>query len=388
MYDINRVAPLLNVFINNMDLLKRTYQIYCLDDFNSKINKDSDEWFNINMNIEGYASKINLITSGFKSLPIIDNAIDVIVMPTGNFSNYLYQANNKDEVEKKLIYQSFVNEMHRILRPGGRFISTRGVILSDEWNEAFDNSSFERYTDSTQDYFFVSFIPSQIDIYRKGYGKFIPPSLDNNLNTTTNPLVSINEPKRNSFTNLHISSSSNLYNDCYSIFQFGIHQSIKQLEIIDQVRTPFENELHTVESETISRTKKLANVLVLSIFSSWIFVVLVVWINLNYLDFPANLGYDLMLSANCVQNLSTIPILMFYEYDKIMNAAVIYSDAIKNSETGRNDSVISAYEYQGIKNAIEEKLAVKRVWRAYFNAWFEIGIYQVNLKFNNYYLLF
>ena len=148
-----------------MESIKKKYEIYCLDDFNSKFNKESDEWFSVNMNIEGYASLINLITSGFKSFPIVDNSMDIIVMPTGNFSQYLYQANNKEEAEKKIIYQSFVNEIHRILRPGGRFISTRSIILADEWNEAFDNSLLERETSTNKENFFISFVPSQLDIY-------------------------------------------------------------------------------------------------------------------------------------------------------------------------------------------------------------------------------
>jgi hypothetical protein len=370
-----------------MESIKKKYEIYCLDDFNSKFNKESDEWFSVNMNIEGYASLINLITSGFKSFPIVDNSMDIIVMPTGNFSQYLYQANNKEEAEKKIIYQSFVNEIHRILRPGGKFISTRSIILADEWNEAFDNSLLERETSTNKENFFISFVPSQLDIYRKNYDDFIPPSLDNESNLSKNSKTSEtfnpinNETKRNS-TNISFLSSSNLGNDS-SVFIFGTHKSTKKLEIFQQIRTPFDNELHRVEKETISRTQKLANFLILTIFCAWIFGVLVVWINLNYLEFPIKLGYDLMLSANCVSNLSTIPILMYYEFDKIMNAAIINNDVIKSTEIGTNDSTISMNEYRGIKNIIEEKLAVKRVWRAYFNAWFEIGILVTVVSFYN-----
>jgi len=140
------IMPFVKHFVQNS--AEGSADVVCIDNYGDVKFCDlkDDQWLRLNVAIEEKESglapgavTLKVFLTDYFTLDLPSNSVDVVVIPTGAGLPILQLA-CKTEEEKESRLTQILSEVNRVLRPGGRLISTSLTFNSALWEKAVARS--------------------------------------------------------------------------------------------------------------------------------------------------------------------------------------------------------------------------------------------------------
>lgn len=140
-------------------------EVAALDAYGTDLCPESDAWMQHNMAVEG--SRVRIGWTNYATLPFFDSSVDVLVVPLGGKLAYFNHSRESDKT-KAGKRARFLQECMRVLRPGGRVLSSNWITDGKAWATAQEQVGFQVST--LPKWVWFSFIPSQVVVAVKPAG--------------------------------------------------------------------------------------------------------------------------------------------------------------------------------------------------------------------------
>lgn len=373
-------------------------EIICVDCFQSQYNEDTDEWFKFNMKREGVTKSISLLHCHYvPQLALKDKSVDIIISPIGDKLPYLRPLNaTRDAVEEKMCSTaaSFFQDITRILKPGGEFIASAFVLHSfrSAWDHGVKSAETLHLKPVTTPpklsfslrnvpLLWTAWIPSFLHVFQKQQQA---------RDSSTGANLASNTLENGSTSSSSSSSSS------YRFPMFDeMHEGAQITSLNDgstEGVTLAASNAYTLlkKPHSVNTQEALAYFLIACMSILWSVCVYIVWSELEYLQVPSYLPYNTMLSSVFIDNLTSVPIALYYMAVRLLDAskmkiedqmrfrariAAASAAAISQNTTSPGKSFVDSSQHIiEVEAALETTRSVKRILKEFGRGMFELAL--------------
>lgn len=332
-------------------------KVYCHDNFVSKTFRESDEWFRFNMRMEGLADKIDIVNAKWEALPFKDNSVDIIYLPLGDKTLHL-RPFGKTLEELSAISDPFFEQIAKKLKSGGLLIGQTFAFTSMQgpFKASAEKAGLEAVAGLPTDRLWTSWIPSYLYVSRKFA---LHPS----------PTASTDSPSPSSTLSHSSSSTSFIYEEVMGSQLSPASESSQNVEV--------------VSASKMSRQELVAYACIGSMVLFWIVSVIVIWACMAPLHWPTFLPQNQMLSSIFVDNVHSIPIVMYFIAFKMIGALEVRPEDFEKLRELRssmstvrmtNAHPMAPSEDRRQEEIIQTRLAIRRVLTEYRRGITELGM--------------
>lgn len=331
-------------------------EVICLDAYQTKFNKESDDWIRINMAVDGIDNYVKILWTDFQSISLPRNFADIVIVPTGNRIPYLRQS--LDPEESKALLLQFLSNINKVLKPGGRLISSNLVVYQSAWINGLIDSSFTEVINLPY-FLFWSYIPARITICKKS--------------------TTIQEVKRNVIPSDE-STYTNVTRSTYSVKKMSL-QTGHQINEYTRPTKFFPRGWHW----------RLVEVLIFVSIVLWALFVIFTWYWLGALAVPTFMPYAQMVSSLFISNSLLLPFTFYVILRKLRKEAQKVDD-MHNTTREMSNARLDSFDAVGPQQFVSSSLlappplsnetggnnssynAIKMVLRCYLAQGFDVAV--------------
>jgi SAM-dependent methyltransferase len=341
-----------------------------LESFNTKYYTESDKWVHANMAIEGIMpykqepgesaeveTTIQRVLYGTK-MGFEDNSVDVVVIPTGVVMTYLSEvADVPTKHAHRMMY--LLNEIHRILKPNGKLLTSNMVFLLGSMEKALRASKFGAddiglLLNNQDDKNSKPANPEDSNFVTLGkwlWWSYIPAKI-----TIATKKVAIAE-------------AINLENAAGAGAGAGVVSPIAPADsgAIDDTSSPDAAIFCDEEDSKIQywfpegRHWRLVEALIAVTLLAWVGYVILTWQCLRYLELPYFLPYDEQMAALFISNANIVPFVLYIICARMRTVARTAESQVRKLGPGTTSAEITA-------------ILCARVRSAYYDEMFDVAL--------------